>query len=194
MLAVIAVLAGASFLGGGMALGRMATAGFTGADTPGPSADPGGDPSAEESPTPRPTPTEESTPTEEPLPTDEPSLEAEELITAEELIDELRRDFDIEARADVTEDICTVEDEEDEAGNLFQCTSAMDTNLVRAVAFDGAGIALFAAMALEESEDTTAADIQDACHFVLIWFDESGMDQGERDDMADSTREAAGCP
>jgi len=193
VLTVIAVLAGASFLGGGMALGWMATGGSAGTDAPGPAAEPGADPSAEESPTARPTPTEEPSPTEEPPPTDEPSLEAEELLTAEELVNELRRDFAIEARVDVTDDICTA-DEEEEAGNLFQCTSAMDTNLVRAIAFDGAGIALFAAMALQESEDSTATDIQDACHFVLIWFDENGMDQDERDDMADATREASGCP
>ncbi|WP_433699917.1 hypothetical protein [Nocardiopsis sp. CA-288880] len=193
MLSVIAVLAGASFLGGGMALGWRVTGGAAGAATAAAesSGEPGGEASEEGSPTPGPSPSEEPPPTGRPLPTDEPSVGAEELITAEDLVDELRRDFPIDARVDVTDDICTAEDEEE---NLFRCTSAMDTNLMRAIAFDGAGIALFAAMALEESEDSTAADIQEACHFVLIWFDGDAMDQGERDDMAEATREAAGCP
>ncbi|MEE2047268.1 hypothetical protein Q7689_28460, partial [Nocardiopsis tropica] len=191
VLSVLAVLAGASFLGGGMALGWRVTGGAAGVAAAAPSEEPGGEASEEGSPTPGPSPSEEPPPTGRPLPTDEPSVEAEELITAEDLVDELRRDFPIDARVDVTDDICTAENEEE---NLFQCTSAMDTNLMRAIAFDGAGIALFAAMALEESEDSTAADIQEACHFVLIWFDGDAMDQGERDDMAEATREAAGCP
>ncbi|NKY97414.1 PT domain-containing protein [Nocardiopsis alborubida] len=194
MLAVIAVLAGASFLGGGLALGGRVT-GLVAADGGSdPSAEPSGEPT-QEAPTEAPAPTREPLPTDEPSaePTDEPTSEAENLISSEELIDELRRDFGIDARQDITDEVCGSDPEAEEA-TLFQCTSSMDTNLVRVAAFESSGIAMIAAMAMLESEENSAADIQDACHFVLVWFEENGLDQQERDDMAEATREIAGCP
>lgn len=201
MLAVIAVLAGASFLGGGIALGGMMTdrvAAGSGSES---SAEPSGEPTREEEPSEDPAPTAAPEPTGEPLPTDEPPVEptdeptsgTEDLISSEELIDELRRDFEIDARQDITEEVCGSDPDAEETA-LFQCTSSMDTNLVRVAAFENSGIAMIAAMAMLESEDNAAADIQDACHFVLVWFEENGLDQGERDDMAEAAREIAGCP
>ncbi|WP_150251940.1 hypothetical protein [Nocardiopsis deserti] len=200
MLAVIAVLAGASFLGGGLALGGRVT-GLVAADSGSePSAEPGGEPT-QEAPTEDPAPTGAPAPTREPLPTDEPSAEptdeptseTENLISSEELINELRRDFEIDARQDITDEVCGSDPGAEET-TLFQCTSSMDTNLVRVAAFENSGIAMIAAMAMLESEENSAADIQDACHFVLVWFEENGLDQQERDDMAEATREIVGCP
>jgi hypothetical protein len=192
VLAVIAVLAGASFLGGGIALGGMMTGRVAADSRPEPSAEPSGEPTERE-PTGEPAPTAAPVPTEEPSPepTDEPAFGTDDLISSEELIDELRRDFDINARQDITDEIC---DSGTEETSLFQCTSSMDTNLVRVAAFESSGIAMIAAMAMLESEDSAAEDIQDACHFVLVWFDHNGLDQGERDDMAEAAREIAGCP
>jgi hypothetical protein len=196
VLAVIAVLAGASFLGGGLAFGGRVTDLVAPAGSSEPSAEPSGEPTRE-APTgdPAPTPTGEPLPTDEPSaePTDQPSSGAENLISSEELIDELRRDFDIDARLDITDEVCGSDPGAEET-TLFQCTSSMDTNLVRVAAFENSGIAMIAAMAMLESEENTAADIQDACHFVLVWFEENGLDQQERDDMAEATREIVGCP
>ncbi|PDP86864.1 hypothetical protein CQJ94_14700 [Glycomyces fuscus] len=190
---MIAVLAGASFLGGGIALGGMMTGRVAAANDPGPSPEPSGEPTERE-PSGDPVPTEEPAPTDEPTPepTGEPTSATEDLISSEELIDELRRDFDIDARQDITDEVCDSGTED--GTSLFQCTSSMDTNLVRVAAFESAGIAMIAAMAMLENEDNTAADIQDACHFVLVWFDHNGLDQQERDDMAEAAREIAGCP
>mgnify|MGYP006887917593 FL=1 len=113
-------------------------------------------------------------------------------MSSEDLVAELRRDFDISARQDITEEVCGAADEEEY--DLFQCTSSMDTDLVRVAAFESPGIAMLATMAMLESEDNTAEDIQDACHFVLVWFDHNGLDQGERDEMAEAAREIVGCP
>lgn len=199
VLAVAAVLAGASFLGGGIALGTMLTGRVAAGVAPEPSGEPGGElteePSTEE-PTPEPPPASDPTEgfTEEPSrePTDEPPLGEENLISSEELVNELRRDFDISARQDITDEVCASGGEEEYS--LFQCTSSMDTDLVRVAAFESSGIAMIAATAMTESEDNAAADIQEACHFVLVWFDHNGLDQGERDDMADAAREVVGCP
>lgn len=189
VLAVIAVLAGASFLGGGIALGGMMTGRVAAGSEPepseAPSEEPGEEPSEEEAQTAPAPPTEEPEPTEEPIP------EPEELITSEELVTDLRREFDISSRQDITDEVCVSDEEEH---NLFQCTSSMDTNLVRVAAFESSGIAILAALALKESEDNTAEDVQEACHFVLLWFEHNGLDQGERDDMAEAAREVAGCP
>jgi hypothetical protein len=190
VLTVIAVLAGASFLGGGIVLGRAMTVGIAESRSPEPADDPADDPPPEETedPTPTPTPTEEPSPT----PTEEPTEEEEpvERLTAEELVNELHRDFSIDARTDTTADVCTAEDQED---SPFQCTSAMDTDLVRVIAFESEGIAMFAAIALQGDEEGDAVDVQSACHFVLIWFDYNDVDQGERDDMTSSAEEIAGC-
>ncbi|WP_159940436.1 MULTISPECIES: hypothetical protein [unclassified Nocardiopsis] len=186
VLAVIAVLAGASFLGGGIALGGMLTGRLAAGEEPVPSAGPGGEPGRSPSPT---APTGEPAPTAEPPP--EPAPGAVELMSSEDLVAELRRDFGITARQDTTEDICGPADEEE--STLFRCTSAMDTNLVRVAAFESAAIAGIAAMAMLESEDGEAQDVQDACHFVLVWFEHNGLDRGERDAMAEAAREAAGC-
>ncbi len=196
VLAVIAVLAGASFLGGGMALGGMMTGRITADEEPEPRDGPGGEspsPTDTPSPTERPSPLEYPSPTEEPEPTEEPTTEPEELMSSADLVAELRRDFDISARQDITDEVCGSADEE-EGYDLFQCTSSMDTDLVRVAAFESSGIAMLATMAMLESEDNTAEDIQDACHFVLVWFDHNGLDQGERDEMAEAAREIAGCP
>jgi hypothetical protein len=194
VLAVIAVLAGASFLGGGLAFGGRVTGLVAAARSSEPSAEPSGEPTRE-APTGDPAPTGEPLPTDEPSaePTDQPSSGAENLISSEELIDELRRDFEIDARLDITDEVCGSDPGAEET-TLFQCTSSMDTNLVRVAAFENSGIAMIAAMAMLESEENTAADIQDACHFVLVWFEENGLDQQERDDMAEATREIVGCP
>ena len=108
---------------------------------------------------------------------------------AEEVVNELRRDFDIGARADTTDEYCAAEEGE----SLFQCTSAMDTDLVRVIAFETAGAAIFTAIALENDEDGDAVDVQDACHVVLIWFEQNGLEQEERDEMAALTENAANC-
>ncbi|WP_444961155.1 PT domain-containing protein [Nocardiopsis sp. M1B1] len=194
VLAVIAVLAGASFLGGGLAVGGRLTGLFAAVRDSESSARPSDEPTRE-APTGDPAPTAAPEPTEEPSaePTDEPTPGAENLISSEELIDELRRDFEIDARLDITDEVCGSDPGAEET-TLFQCTSSMDTNLVRVAAFESSGIAMIAAMAMQESEENTAADIQDACHFVLVWFEESGLDQQERDDMAEATREIVGCP
>ncbi|QUX30093.1 hypothetical protein KGD83_05980 [Nocardiopsis akebiae] len=200
VLAVIAVLAGASFLGGGLAVGGRVTGLVAAVVDSEPSARTG-DEQNREAPTGDPAPTAAPEPTREPMPTDEPSAEptdepspgTENLISSEELIDELRRDFEIDARLDITDEVCGSDPGAEETA-LFQCTSSMDTNLVRVAAFESSGIAMIAAMAMLESEENTAADIQDACHFVLVWFEENGLDQQERDDMAEAAREIAGCP
>ncbi|MFD6953564.1 hypothetical protein A6A08_10780 [Nocardiopsis sp. TSRI0078] len=194
VLAVIAVLAGASFLGGGIALGGMLTDRVAAGGDPGPSEEPGVAPSESAPPTGSPSPTEEPPvpsdgPTGEPEPTGAPT--SEELMSSGELVDGLRDDFGIDARQDITDEVCTPS--EGEEYTAFQCTSSMDTNLVRVAAFASDGIAMFTAMAMQESEETTAEDVQDACHFVLVWFEHNGLDQGERDDMAEAAREIAGC-
>ncbi|WP_150239271.1 hypothetical protein [Nocardiopsis quinghaiensis] len=192
VLAVIAVLGGASFLGGGIALGGMLTDRVAAAGGPEPSEEPSEAPSEPASPTAPPAPTEEpAAPTDEPArePTEDPT--AGELMSSEELVTGLRGDFGIDSRQDITEEVCASTDGEEH--NVFQCTSSMDTNLVRVAAFENDGIAMLTAMAMLESEDNTAEDVQDACHFVLVWFEHNGLDQGERDDMAEAAREIAGC-
>ena len=186
VLVVIAFLAGSAFVGGGLAVGHVVTSSFVEEE---PEPEPTEEPTEE--PTPSPTPSPTPTPTEEPEPTEEPTLEPEDMLTAEEAVNELRRDFDIGARADSTDEYCTSDEDEEES--LFQCTSAMDTDLVRVIAFETAGAAMFTAMALENDEEGDAVDVQDACHLVLIWFEQSGMEQDERDEMVALTENAAAC-
>ncbi|MFV2197055.1 hypothetical protein [Nocardiopsis sp. LOL_012] len=183
VLAVIAVLAGGSFLGGGLFLGRSVFDGpAQGEDVP--SAPPSATPPEEPTPEPEPEPT----PSPEPTPTEAP----EQLITAPELVEELDGDFDISDRLNITADVCSTAEGEQPAP--LQCTTAMDTNLMRVVAFDGAGLALLAAAALEGREDSDLVDVRSACHFVLLWFDEEGvMGQEERDGMVTATEEISGC-
>ncbi|WP_155989066.1 hypothetical protein [Nocardiopsis sp. CNT312] len=187
VLAVIAVLAGGSFLGGGLSLGGSVLDGLAQEeDVPltTPSAPP------PEGPTPEPAP--ETTPSQEPAPEPPPTEASEELITAPELVGELDGDFDISDRLNITADVCSTAEGEHPAP--LQCTTAMDTNLMRVVAFDGSGLALLAAAALEGQEDSDLVDVRSACHFVLLWFDEEGvMGQDQRDAMVTAAEEISGC-
>ncbi|OOC55392.1 MULTISPECIES: hypothetical protein [Nocardiopsis] len=197
VLAVAAVLAGASFLGGGIALGGMVAERVAAAGGPEPSEEPAEAPHASEPPSGPPAPTEDplastDEPTREPTGTPTTGPTAEELISSGELVTGLRSGFGIDSRQDITDEVCAPADEEERG--VFQCTSAMDTDLVRVAAFESDGVAMLTAMAMRESEDNAAEDVQDACHFVLVWFEHHGLDQGERDDMAEAAREIAGCP
>ncbi|MFL1380528.1 hypothetical protein, partial [Nocardiopsis protaetiae] len=189
VLVVITVLAGGTFLGGGLLWGNRVIAGSAAAEpSPSPS------PSAQESPTPEPEPTEPA-PTPGPTfePTERPTLPPEDLLTADELVAELREEYDIPSRSNLTGEICASEDEEPAP---FQCTSATDTPLVRVIAFPSEGAAILAAVLLEqdlEEGESDAVDVQDACHFVLIWFEESGTDQAQRDEIAQFTRDVVAC-
>lgn len=190
VLVVIAVLAGGTVLGGGLLWGNRVIAGSTAAE-PGP----GPSPSAGESPTPEPEP-EPTEPAPEPTfePTEEPTLPPEDLLTSDELVAELREEFDIPSRSSLTDEICTSDGEEEAAP--FQCTSATETPLVRVIAFPNEGAAILAAVLLEqdlEEGDSDAVDVQDACHFVLIWFPESGTDQEQRDEITEFTRDVVAC-
>ncbi|MFI6574519.1 hypothetical protein ACIBFB_01870 [Nocardiopsis sp. NPDC050513] len=188
VLTVIAVLAGASFLGGGIVLGQTVLSGFAEDAPPEPSDTPTEEPTEEPSPTPDPyEPTGE--PTEEP--TGAPTSEPEELLTSEELVDALADGFDIAGRLDTTDDVCAPESGGEETP--FRCTSAMDTNLVRVIAFENVGIASIVAVGLAADEESEAVDVQSACHFVFIWFEVNGTDQGQRDDMVSTAEEITGC-
>ncbi|WP_304451762.1 hypothetical protein [Nocardiopsis sp. YSL2] len=190
VLAVIAVLGGAIFLGTTLALAertiRLVAQGREDGLSERPSApasagrEPSSDPAQEPSRPPVPGPT--------PAPSDPGGLMA-----AAELVDELREDHSIGSRLDTTDEFCAGPEEAAEP-DPFLCTSAMDTDVVRIVAFESAGIAGEAARAMREARpESEAQDTQDACHFVLVWFEHHGLDQGERDDMAADARAAAGC-
>lgn len=190
VLAVIAVMAGASFLGGGLALGGLATdriaAGREPEPEPSPSVSPS--PSPEETPSPTEDPFPSPEPTEEPseLPTQEP----EEKASAEDVVAELSGDYDLEAGVDISSDIC--DDEED----VFVCSSAVDTNLVRIVAFEDiltASVVIAGLRSQVEEDDNDMVDVQNACHIVFIWFESGGMDQSERDSMTSDTEAFTGC-
>jgi hypothetical protein len=113
-------------------------------------------------------------------------------MTAAELVDALREDHSIASRLDTTEEFCAEGDPADP--DPFLCTSAMDTDVVRVVAFDSPGTAVDAARAMREARDEgDAQDMRDACHFVLVWFEHHGLDRGERDAMAADAATAAGC-
>lgn len=186
VLCVIAVLGGASFLGGGLAVGGMLTARIA--------EDPGSEPAAQEpseEPAESPTPEEPPNPPEVPSPdlteepTDPPAEDPDEpLLTAEEVVTELRDEYDdLQAGADMTGEVC----EEDEDDPLFVCTGAVHTNLVRVVTFENSFLAETLAMGIRNQADEgegDAVDAQDACHVVLVWFEEGGMDQADRDTMA----------
>lgn len=191
VLAVIAILAGASFLGGGLALGGVVTGRIAAEREPGPEPSP--------SPSPTPAPEESPSPTEDPFPSaeptrepsDPPTEEPQEKVTVEEVISELSGDYDLEAGRDVTDDLCGGGEEE-----ALSCTSAMDTNLARVIDFDDiltASIVIVNLRAQAEEDDNDMVDAQNACHIVFIWFEGSGMDQSERDDMTRDARSFAGC-
>lgn len=157
VLAVIAVLGGAAFLGGTLALAERAV-GLVAERPEGPTAGPG-----------------------------------EDLMAAADLVDALRRDHPIGSRLDTTAELCA-EPEEAAEPDPFLCTSAMDTDAVRVVAFESAGVAVEAARAMREAQaGSDAQDTREACHFVLVWFEYHGLDQGERDEMAAGARSAADC-
>ncbi|WP_143831823.1 hypothetical protein [Nocardiopsis sp. CNR-923] len=182
---MIAVLAGASFLGGGIVLGQTVVNGFAEDASPQPSDDPTQEPTGGPSPTPSADPSEPTS-----APAEEPTYETEAPLTSEELVDELSDDFDIAGRLDTTDDVCVPEDGEEAP---FQCTSAMDTNLVRMIAFENVGVASIVALGLAADEESEAVDVQSACHFVLIWFEANGTDQGQRDDIVSTAEEITGC-
>lgn len=199
VLAVIAVLGGAAFLGGTLALTQRGV-GLVAHELSAP--DPSSEPRSEPSRTPDPRPTPEPAPEQTPVPS-EPSPEPTEPtpgpsgpdapMAAAELVDALREDHSIGSRLDTTEEFC-VEPEGAAEPDPFLCTSAMDTDVVRIVAFENPGIAAEAARAMREAQSgSDAQDTQDACHFVLVWFEHHGLDQGGRDDMAADARSAADC-
>src|SRR5699024_6668964 len=66
-------------------------------------------------------------------------------------------------------------------------------DLVRVIAFETPGAAMFTSMALENDEESDAVDVQDACHIVLIWFEENGLEQDERDEMTNLIEESVSC-
>ncbi|MGW5878487.1 hypothetical protein ACWFMI_18245 [Nocardiopsis terrae] len=191
VLSVIAVLAGASFLGGGLALTGALTdriAADRGEGVAEPSASPSSPPPPEESPSPTRTPLPPPEPTGEPSgpPTEEPR----EKVSAEDVVAELGGDYELRAGVDITGELC--EDEED----AFVCTSAVDTDLVRIIAFENvlvASIVITGLTAQIAEDDNDMVDAQNACHIVFIWFEGGGMEQSERDDMAGDTEEFAGC-
>ncbi|WP_306369934.1 hypothetical protein [Nocardiopsis sp. CC223A] len=190
VLVVITVLAGGTFLGGGLLWGNRVIAGSA-------AVEPSPEPSAAESPTPEPEPEPtEPAPTPEPTfePTEEPTLPPEDLLTADELVAELREEYDIPSRSSLTEEICTPDGEEEAAP--FRCTSATHTPLVRVIAFPSEGAAILAAVLLEqdlEEGESDAVDVQEACHFVLIWFPEFDTDQAQRDEITEFTRDVVDC-
>lgn len=187
VLAVIAILAGASFLGGGLALGGVVTGRIAAEREPEPAPAPTPSPTPEESPSPTEDPFPSPEPTEEP--TTVPTQEPEELATVEDIISELSGDHGLEAGVDKTDEIC--DDEE-----AFACTGAMDTNLARIIAFEdifSASIVIAGLRAQIEEDDNDVVDAQNACHIVFIWFEGSGTDQSERDDMTSDARNVTGC-
>lgn len=194
MLTVIAVLAGASTLGGTLALAGMLTDRVVADEAPEPA------PTAEESdPEPSVTPTPEPSPTPEPTeePTEEPGDTPDSALwdmTAEEVVTELREDHDdLTAGLDVSDDLCVSEEEDD----LFLCTMAVETNLVRVISYENSLIATTVVLGLqgqEESEGSdTAVDFRDACHIVLIWFEHGGMEESDRSAMVDDVEGIVGC-
>lgn len=192
VLAVIAVLAGASTLGGGLAVGGLITGRIAEVRAPVPV------PSVEESaPAPSPTPTLEPAPEPIEEPTEKPSepLDSDPWsMTADEVVEELREDYDLDSGLDLSNELCVAETEEDE---LFLCTMAVETNLVRVVSFDDPLVASTVVLGLlgqeESEEEGGAVDYRSACHIVLIWFEHAGMDEGERATMADDVEGIVGC-
>ncbi len=192
VLAVIAVLAGASFLGGGLALGGVVAGRFAADQEPEPEPSPTEAPSPSPSPEGFPSPTEDPFPSPDPTeePTELPTQEPEDLLSAEEVVAELRGDYDLNAGIDITGDLCDGDDD------VFVCTSAVDTNLARIIAFDNMFTATIVVAGLRSQvaeDDNEMVDVQEACHIVLIWFEGGSMDQSERDDMAADTEALTGC-
>ena len=197
MLTVIAILAGASTLGGTLALAGMLTDRIVADEAPEPA------PTAEES-DPEPSATPTLAPSPDPEPTEEPTEEPGDTpdsalwdMTAEEVVTELREDHDdLTAGLDVSDDLCVSEEEDD----LFVCTMAVETNLVRVISYENSLIATTVVLGLqgqEESEEPegseTAVDFRDACHIVLIWFERGGMEESDRSAMADDVEGIVGC-
>ncbi len=190
MIAVAAVLAGASFLGGGLALGGLATDRIAAGREPEPEPLPSVSPSPEESPSPTEDPFPSPEPTEEA--SEPPTQEPEDLASAEDVVEELSGDYDLQSGVDASGDLCEAEDEED----AFVCTSAVDTNLVRIIAFENMFTATLVVAGLQSQvgeDDNDMADVQSACHIVFVWFEGGDMDQGERDSMVSDTEAFTGC-
>ncbi|WP_017603542.1 hypothetical protein [Nocardiopsis alkaliphila] len=192
MLVVIAILMGAFTLGGGLAVAgaigdRIAEDGLS---APRP-------PSVERALAPSPTPI--STPE----PAREAALEPAEgatrppdpwSMTADEVVEGLREDHGLDTGLDISDELCGTEAEEDE---LFTCTMAVETDLVRVVSFDGPLIAATVVLSLlgqEEGEvESGVVDLRNACHVVLIWFEGTGMDEGGRTAMTQDVEDIVGC-
>lgn len=193
-LAVIAILVGASTLGGGLAvaglIGDRIAEGGVWAPAPTPK---------ESSPAPSPTPTSTSEPTREAAleptegPTEAPDPEPWSM-TAGEVVDGLREEHDLDAGLDITDELCATEAEEDE---LFACTMAVETDLVRVISFENPLVAATVVLSLlgqeESEEEGGAVDYRSACHIVLIWFEAAGMDEGGRTAMTEDVRDIVGC-
>ncbi|NYJ36388.1 hypothetical protein [Nocardiopsis aegyptia] len=117
-------------------------------------------------------------------------------MSAAELVEVLREDHPIGSRLDTTAEFCAEPGESDEP-DPFLCTSAMDTDVVRIVAFESVGVAAEAGRAMREARSGgdahDAQDTREACHFVLVWLTHHGLEQGEREDMAADARSAVGC-
>ena len=160
-------------------------------------------PAATESdPEPSVTPTHEPSPTPEPteVPTEEPSEGADAALwdmTAEEVVTELREEHDdLTDGLDVSDELCVSEEEDD----LFVCTMAVETNLVRVISYENSLVATTVVLGLrnqEEAEDAEGADVavdfRSACHIVLIWFERGGMEESDRGAMTDDVEDIVGC-
>ncbi|MEU3309842.1 hypothetical protein ACWGSK_04575 [Nocardiopsis sp. NPDC055551] len=197
VLTVIAILAGASTLGGTLAIAGAFTDRVAAAGAPDPT------PTAVESdPEPSVAPTHEPSPTPEPTEasTEEPSEGADAALwdmTAEEVVTELReRHDDLTDGLDVSDELCVSEEEDD----LFVCTMAVETNLVRVISYENSLVATTVVLGLrnqEEVEDAEGADMavdfRSACHIVLIWFERGGMEESDRGAMTDDVEGIVGC-
>lgn len=194
VLTVMAILAGASTLGGTFVLVGAFTDRIAVDDAPesAPTA-------VEGDPEPSATPTFEPSPTPEPTeaPTEEPSDGADAALwdmTAEEVVTELREEHDdLTDGLDVSDELCASEEEDD----LFACTMAVETNLVRVISYDNSLIATTVVLGLQNQEDSEGADMavdfRSACHIVLIWFERGGMEESDRGAMTDDVEDIVGC-
>lgn len=191
-LVVISVVVGAPTLGGGLVvaglIGDRTAEGGTSQAGPIPAA------SAPES---SPTPTSASEPIREAAvePT-EGSTEAPDpepwSMTADEVVDGLREEHDLDAGLDISDELCTTEAEENE---LFACTMAVETDLVRVISFDDPLVAATVVLSLlgQEPGESGAVDYRSACHIVLIWFEGTGVDEGGRTAMTEDVEDIVGC-
>lgn len=196
MLTVIAILAGASTLGGTLAIAGALTDRVAADEVPesAPTA-------VESAPEPSATPTHEPIPTPDPTdaPTEEPSDGADAArwdMTAEEVVTELREEHDdLTDGLDVSDELCASKEDD-----LFVCTMAVETNLVRVISYENSLVATTVVLGLldqEETEDAEGADMavdfRSACHIVLIWFERGGMEESDRGAMTDDVEDIVGC-